>query len=56
MSRRELILYATPAGELGVACDRYYRAAAAIGPTTAQARRTAPSPASSTGHPGAPTR
>jgi ubiquitin-associated SH3 domain-containing protein len=37
MSRRELILYATPAGELGAACDRYYRAAAAIGPTTAQA-------------------
>ncbi len=36
-ARRELILYATPEGELGRQCRRYFEVAAAeIGPTTAQ--------------------
>jgi ubiquitin-associated SH3 domain-containing protein len=36
MTRRELILYATPTGDLADACQRYFAAAAAIGPTAAQ--------------------
>lgn len=32
----ELILYATPTGELAAACDRYFAACAERGPTTAQ--------------------
>ena len=36
VTRRQLILYATPAGPLADACERYYSAASAIGPTAAQ--------------------
>jgi ubiquitin-associated SH3 domain-containing protein len=36
MTRRELILYATPTGALAAACDRYFEAVATIGPTSAQ--------------------
>lgn len=36
MATSELIFYATPTGELAAACDRYFAAATALGPTTAQ--------------------
>ena len=36
MSRRELILYATPTGPLADACDRFFAAVESIGPTVAQ--------------------
>ena len=36
MKRRELILYATPTGELANTCARYFEAAASLGPTAAQ--------------------
>lgn len=36
MTAAELILYATPTGELADACERFFAAASDIGPTTAQ--------------------
>jgi len=36
MERAELILYATPCGELGERCRTYFRRASSFGPTTAQ--------------------